>query len=366
MAASVRFVPRAAKLAPRAIAFSVVVFSGIASALTGVASGGGPGWLERSAAAQPSAAIPAYTLVGQFPLPGGAWSVGPQGRIYQIRGQDIYLQDSAGGATFSRVGSVPAGTAASFGASFLSASPDGSMLAIGDNNFSAQAAVHFVSTALLTTAAATPTMAVVCPNFDAAWDGNQLYVTGADSSTFNSELYRISFANALGTPVRQTLVRDVGLASGGVAVRNGTVLTGTGYGSAANPTGQIRSFLTSSLGSGPATGFGAGSLVATALSASPLGFDGVGNVLVGGGDSFGGTTEIGYAAVIDPANPDPSRWLRLSPAGAAITYSVAFNSFTDELLVIGDGTAYRYAIPSPGAAAVLAVGGLVAMRRRRS
>lgn len=366
MAASVRFVPRAAKLAPRAVAFSLVALSGIASALTGVASGGGEGWLERAASAQPSAAIPAYTLVGQFPLAGGAWDIGPDGRIYQIRGQDIYLQDAAGGASFSRVGSVPAGTTASFGASFLSVSPDGTTLAIGDNNFSAQASVHFVATSLLTTAATTPTTSVVCPNFDADWDGNQLYVTGADSSTFNSELYRISFSNALGTPVRQTLVRDIGLASGGVAVRNGVLITGTGFGSAAHPTGQIRSFLTSSLGSGPAAGFGTGSLVATALSASPLGFDAFGNVLVGGGDSFGGTTEIGYAAVIDPANPDPSRWLRLSPAGTAITYSVAMNSFSDEVLVIGGGTAYRYAIPTPAAAAVLALGGLAAMRRRRS
>lgn len=368
MAATVCFVPRASMLASRAVAFSLVFFFGIGAAITGAAGGSASavGWLERSAQAQPSPAIPAYTLIGQFPLGRGAWDFGPDGRIFQIRGQDIYRQNEVSGATFSRLGSVPDGTVSGFGASFLSVSPDGSTLAVGDNNFNAQASVHFVSAAALTAAASTPTTRVLCPNFDAAWDGNELYVTGADSATFNSELYRITFSGAVATPVRQTLVRDIGLASGGVAVRAGTLVTGTGFGSAAQPTGQIRAFATGSLSGNSPVAFASGSLVTTALSASPLGFDGVGNLLVGGGDSFGGTTDIGYAAVIDLANPDPSRWLRLTPAGSDIAYSVAFNQAAGELLVIGGGTAFRYAIPTPAAAAVMAMAGLAAARRRRA
>ncbi len=358
MARLTRFSPRNAGLV-----CALVLFSGGMASLLGLGAAG----LERAAQAQPSANIPHYTLVGQFALASGAWDVGPDGRIVQVRGRDIWQQDAANSGTFSRIGSVPAGQISSFGASFLSINGDGSRIAIGDNNFSAAASVYVVSAAGLSTAADTATTRVVSGNFDGTWDGNTLYVTGADAATFNSQLYRVNF-DAPGGAAAATVLRDIGLGSGGVAVRGGRLFTGTGYGSGSQPTGQIRSFDLGSLGApgNPlATPFSAGTLVTTALSASPLGFDGAGNLLAGGGDNFGGTTEIGYAAVIDPANPDPTAWLRLSPGPTNILYSAVFNAATDELLVVGGGTAYRYAIPTPAGAAVLALGGAVAVRRRR-
>ena len=361
MARSTRLSPRSAGLV-----FALVTFSGGAASVVGLnAVGSG---LEKAAFAQPSANIPNYTLVGQFALPSEAWDVGPDGRILQIRGNDIWRQDAANGSAFSRIGSVPAGQISNFGASFLSISGDGSRIALGDNNFNASASVYVVGSAGLSTTADTATTRIVCGNFDGTWDDNTLYVTGADAATFNSQLYRVSFS-APGTPAVETVLRDIGLGSGGVAVRGGRLYTGTGYGSAAQPTGQIRSFNIGSLGSPgsplPAP-FSAGTLETTALSASPLGFDRAGNLLAGGGDNFGGTTDIGYAAVIDPANPDPAAWLRLSPGTTDTLYSAVFNSATDELLVVGGGTAYRYSIPGPAGAAVLTLGWVVAVSRKRA
>ena len=83
----------------------------------------------------------------------------------------------------------------------------------------------------------------------------------------------------------------------------------------------------------------------------------------GGGDAFGGSTDIGYAAVVNPASP--GEFLRLSPAGTSVTYGVRFNAFTDELLVTAGGIAYRYAVPGPAAAGLLLLAGLTAARRRR-
>ena len=322
--------------------------------------------------AQPSANIPSYGLVGQFSLPTGAWDVGPDGRIWQIRGNNIFVQTAPNSPAFSQRGSLPAGLIASFGggaptASFLRISPSGSTLAIGDNNFSAAASVLFVDVASLSTAVSSTVNSVLSPNFDAAWDGNQLYVTGADSTSFNSQLGRISFASGGGTPVRSTLITDIGFASGGVAIRGGTIYTGTGFGSsAAVPTGQIRSFASNQLTGVPNVAFSSGPIVTTALSASPLGFDAAGNLLVGGGEFDPASPNRGYLAIIDPALPASSSWLTLSPGGSAINYSGIFNDATGELLVAGGGTVWRYAIPAPSAAALLALGGVLATRRHRA
>src|ERR1043166_3719692 len=119
------------------------------------------------------AQIPFYQLVGQFNLPAGAgtgWDVGPDGHVWGIVGDSIVRQDGLNGSTYSAVGSVPSGTAASWGASFLRVSPTGSMIAIGDNNFGSGARVSFVSTATLNTSVTSPTMSVLSGNFDGAWD----------------------------------------------------------------------------------------------------------------------------------------------------------------------------------------------------
>ena len=76
-----------------------------------------------------------------------------------------------------------------------------------------------------------------------------------------------------------------------------------------------------------------GRAVADALSGASLGFDSLGNLLVGGGDFFG-SGDVGYAAIVDadavaaalgggPIAPDSAE-LRLTPRLATDSYSLRF------------------------------------------
>jgi hypothetical protein len=301
--------------------------------------------------------IPAYTLVGSFPLSGSAWDILPDGRVVSISGSTISAQTAPNAGTFAPIGSVPAGTVASFGASFLRASPDGSRLAIGDNVFGAGARVHFVSTAALNTAAPTPTTSILSGNYDADWASNSvLYVSGFGTG---SQVFRID-ADALTT---RTVITGIGDGSGGVAVSGGTLYTGIGFDAGGTTTGQIRGFDLAALDSAiTPVNFAAGAFAATILSAASLDTDRFGNLLAAGADFSAFPAVTGYASVLDL--PGGNR-LDLSPAGTGRSYRVRFNHATDELLVVSGGTAYRYAVPAPGAAAALAAASLLAARRRR-
>lgn len=308
------------------------------------------------------ATIPAYALVGQYTLPGGAWDVGPDGRIWGIVGNNIVRQDAVNGSSYATVGSVPAGTTASFGASFLRVSPDGSTLAIGDNNFSAAARVHFVTTSDLNTSNPASTRSVVLGNYAATWDGNQLYVSGSipGGSPFVS---RVSFTNVTGTPVATTLITGIGAGSGGIAVRGSTLYTGVGFATSGTPAiGEVRAFNLATVGSG-ITPFLSGSLIATILSAASIDIDPLGNLIVAGADFSNYPVVTGFARVVDATNPAST--LTLAPLGSDRSYGVRFNAATQELLVTTGNTAFRYAIPTPATAASLVFGGLIASRRRR-
>lgn len=312
------------------------------------------------------AQVPAYSLVGSYTLPdsASAWDVGPDGRVWGIVGSSIIRQDALNGSTYTTVGSVPTGTVASFGASFLRMSADGSLIAIGDNNFGSSARVHVLETSALSSGSPTSTISVPSGNFDAAWYGHDLFVTGA-SASFVPYITRITITDAATPPMAQTVITGIGGGSGGVALRNGQLFTGVGYTGGGLSTGQIRAFNLASLTGSTPVDFTSGTIITTALSAWPLGFDPFGNLLVGGGDAFSGTSDFGYAAVINPSNPADA--LHLSPAGGGTgaVYGVAFNSATSELLVTANGTAYRYAVPAPSAAVAMTLGGIVAARRRR-
>ncbi len=312
--------------------------------------------------------IPAYTQVGTFVLPSGPWDLLPDGRILQLRGNDVFRQDALNASTFSRVGGFAPGSFPNFGSgpspSFLRVSPDGSRLAVGNNQFNVGNAVLVGNFADLSTSTNLPVSSLTAPNFDAAWDGNgRLYITGADTSTFASVLTRVDIDPPNG-PSSTRVITGIGNGSGGVAVRNGTLYVGVGFLSGGSA-GEVRAFDAAALGSAVGSvAFNTGTFAADALSGASLGFDRLGNLLIGGADSFGSPPDFGYAAVVDLA--DPANPLRLSPAGPLVdSYRIAFNTATDELLVAADGTAYRYAIPAPATAATLALGGLLAFRRRR-
>lgn len=309
-----------------------------------------------------------YGLVGQFSLPAGtsAWDVGADGRAWALVGDAVYAQSSPGSSAFGLQGAVATGTVASWGGSFIRINDAGTTIAIGDNNFGAGARVHFVTTAALAsmTPGGAPTVSVASGNFDGNWDGNQFYVTGSGVN-FVPYVNRVSFSDVTGQPYAVTIITSVGGGSGGVAFRGGNIFTGVGFGGGGLPTGDIRSFDLLALNSQdfPAT-YGTGTPIVggPVLSAWPLAFDGAGRLLVGGGDAFGGTSEIGYVAVVDPATG--VRQL-LSPAGAGTIYGVDFNPVLGEVYVSEGGTIYRYAIPAPGTVCLLSLGGLTALRRRR-
>lgn len=317
------------------------------------------------------AAIPAYTLVGSFALPGGggAFDVLPDGRLLSVDGAGVIRrQDATNASSYSVVGSVDSSLLDQFGPSFLRVSPSGSFVAIGDGKFNAASSVYVFDTAALTGGSASNTAAttsVISPNFNAAWNGDDaLYVTGAPSSNFVPLVNRIDLSAGASSATATKVIDQIGNGSGGVAIdaSTGRLYTGIGFSFGAD-TGQIRSFALSSLSAAASPVlFSSGTFVADTLSAGPLGVDPFGNLLVGGGDGFSASPDFGYAAVIDPVT---NAVLQLAPAGAVSFYGVRFNTTTNELLLTAGGVAYRYAVPTPAPAGTLLLASLFAARRRR-
>ncbi len=314
---------------------------------------------------------PPYTLVGSFPLSGDAFDILPDGRIVTISGSTISMQSAINGSAYAAIGSVSPGLVSSFGASFLRVSPSGSSIAIGDNNFGSGASVLLVSSASLNTIAPSSAVSIASPNSEAVWSGEStLFVSGFGSGPIVS---RIDVASAITT----TVITGIGDGSGGVALSGSRLFVGLGYdASGGSHTGDVRAFDLASVSGDSSTGFSSGIQVARALSASSLSFDSLGNLIIGGGDFFSGSGDFGYAAVVDGASieaalaggafaPDSAE-TRLSPAGSNAFYGARFNPVTQEVLVIADGTAYRYAIPAPSGVALFAMMAFASRRRRHA
>jgi len=339
------------------------------------------------AASAAVAGLPAYTLVGTYELPAGteAYSVGPDGRVVATVGGEILGQDLVNGSGFSRLGGIDPALVPSFGASFLEVSPDGSRIVIGDNGQSNL--IHFVETGALnpTPGVNTATTSVgVALNFSAFWhDDATLFVTGSSgfgAASFVSEITGVASA----APSVRMVVSNIGGSPGGVSTRDGWLFTGNAFdnglrgGPGGSETGEVRALSMAGFASVALDFETDGVAVADALSAFGLGFDSLGNMLVGGGDFFG-SGDAGYAAVIDGdaigaalvgggIAPDASEQ-RLVPGTEFDFYSIRPNRVTGEVLVsfFGSDTVYRYAVPGPGGSA-FAVGmlGLAAHRRRMS
>lgn len=324
-------------------------------------------------------ALPPYSLVGSFELPAAvsAYDVLPDGRCITIVGDDIFRQDSINSLSWTRLGSVAPGLISPFGASFVRASPDGSAIALGDNNFGPGAMVHILDAAALNPITPTfPSSSWASSNLDAHWhDSATLFVTGASAGGEATLIDLASHSSRL-------VLTNIGLSAAGITTLGGRLFTGNGFDFPGGPsiTGEVRAFdLDAVLSSPVPIDFAAGLPVAAVLSAASLGFDPLGHMLVGGGDVFGGSGDFGYAAVIDgaaiadalaggPAAP-PSSILRLTPDAPTHSYFTRFNAATDELLVTyfdnstftPGTTVYRYAIPTPPAATLV----LLALAPRR-
>ena len=294
-----------------------------------------------------------YALVDSFSLPVGSYNLLPDGRLFSIDGTGaVSIQSAPNSSAYTQVGSIGAVNAGGFWPSFVSLSPDGSTLAVGNNEFNTSNAVLFYDAADAFTGSAAPTASILTPNFVGDWaDNSTLYVSGGDANTFATVVNRLD----LDTGNSTTVINPAGGFSGAVAVANGSLYAGEG------DTGDVYAFDLASLASASsASPITAGAFTASATSAGAIDFDPFGNIIIAGGFfDFGSGLFSGSADVIDPATQDR---LSLTPAGANTFYGAYFNDATNQLVVTADGTAYVYAIPAPASAAVL---GLLALPRRR-
>lgn len=327
-----------------------------------------------------SLAAPSYTLVGQYSVASGLAGVDvlPDGRLVGVRADGVIVaQAAANSSSWGQIGAIDASLLNPFGPSFLAASPDGSRLAIGDGNFGAGSSVLLVEVNTLDPMSISAASSVALANYAGRWANNDtLFVSGA--AGFSGGIVSQLSASTLST---RTVIDSIDGASGGVITDGTWLYTGNGFAFDSAPgssqTGEVRAFLLTDLANGaaPLSFESAGIAVADALSAASLAIDALGNLVIGGAEFGGG--ESGFFAVIGAdllsdalagagIVPD-SLELRLDPSGGgAFAYSVLFNSITGETIAISGGTAYRFAIPAPGAGLpVLATGLFVAGRRRR-
>lgn len=331
-----------------------------------------------------NAGVPSYSLIGSFELPAGAgvWDVGADGRVVTLVGGDIYRQDAPSTSAFTRVGSLPAGEIPSFGAAFLRLSPGGT-LAIGNNTFGPGAAVLLLPMSALDPGAPTSPSRLDTAHTEADWAGDgTLFVSGSDFD--GSFVARLDVATG---GVRR-VITGINGAAGGVTTDGAYLYAANGFGfGGPSMTGEVRAVPLGTISgpSAPPVDFESAAIpVARALTGSSLGFDGAGNLLVGGGDYFGSSGDIGSCAVFDGEAvaaalagggiaPD-SAARRLAPRAATDSYFPRWSAATDELLVgyydnttfTGGTTIYRYAVPVPGAGSiVMAAVSLLVVRRRR-
>ncbi|MEL6498790.1 MAG: hypothetical protein AAF937_06410 [Planctomycetota bacterium] len=305
--------------------------------------------IAAAVSAQPAAAQLDLAFTGTFTLPAATFDLQPDGTILAIAADGTVLtQDQINGSTYSPTGAtIGPPNSSGFGASFVSVSPDGQSVAVGNGEFSASNAVSiFAAADLNTPGTAAATTTITTPNFAADWaDNTTLFVTGATSDTFTTVVNQLDITASTST----TVVTPAGGFSGGVAANNGTLFVGAG------DTGEVRSF-DASFPIAPVD-FITGAAVATANSAGSI--DALGHLVLIAGQQFGG---IGSAFVIDQST---GLTATLQPAGPDAFYGGYFNPITNELVVTANGTGFVYAIPAPATLA-LAPLGLVALRRRRA
>ncbi len=295
-----------------------------------------------------------YSLVDSFALPTGLYDLLPDGRLLSIDpAGNVLIQDTQNASTYSAVGSIGSVNSDGFGPAFVSISPDGSTIAVGNNEFNNTNAVLFFDTASATTGSASPINSILTLHFAGDWSDNQtLFVSGADSTTFGTVVNRLDLNQSAST----TVIVPAGGFSGGVAITGDTLYAGEG------DTGSVYAFDLATLATATnSVAINSGSFTTAHESAGSIDTDPFGNLIVAGGVfDFGSGTFSGSAAVIDPLTQDK---LILTPAGSDAFYGSYFNDATNQLIVTANGTAYVYAIPAPGVLAPMALG-LIALGRR--
>lgn len=295
-------------------------------------------------------AAPPFLRIDARPGPDAPWDILPDGRMLAVNVTEVLLETSPGSGVFDLAGTLPEGTVAPWGASFVRINPSGSTVAVGDNNFGGAWVSTFDVADLL--GSEVPVTRFLQENFDAAWvTDSHLAVTYANLSTFFGEVAWLDTVTG-----EATVILSIDGASGGIAFDdNGNLFTANGFDLATggSDTGEIRVFAADRIldvldGVQPAINFASeGLLVADLLTASPLDFDDLGNLFVGGGDLFGGSGDYGYFAILHRDGiadtmaghgpVDPRDIFRRNPQGGDTSlYTARFSPLDGAFLVQGD------------------------------
>lgn len=309
-----------------------------------------------------------FEYLGSSNGPGGTFDVLADGRVVAVVGDSILVESAPGSGVYETAGTMAAGTISPFGAAFISLSPDGTRLAIGDGNYGG-GRVHIVSVSGLNGGQITP-ISFQQENYEAAWvDNDHLAVTYGNPSTFLGEVGILSLGGA-----SSGAVLVIGGASAGVAMdRYGMLITGNGfdYLAGGSEAGDIKAYDRAALaarlehGDGPLDFDATGLDLGRVLSAGSLEFDEYGNLFVGGAnfglgewDMFALFTAEQYAQALAGSIPlDLSGAFSEDPSGELFSsYIGRYNAFTHEWLIadFGNMVLHRYGVvPVPGSAVIL-------------
>ncbi len=229
------------------------------------------------------------------------------GRMIAATGRTVYLQASSGEVTWRPVAELDA-DADPMDPCFVVVSRDGRKIALG-TGFGKPLYV-FPTYLLSTDVPLNLNQHRAVKRWDLSYydgvfrDARFLFINrGADN--YQSEILAID-TEQTGPEAITIAVSEIPGASAGLAFDDhGNLVTGIGWDPEFTRTGELRIFdarqLDAALGEQePRSYDDAGQVIAhNVLSAASLAFDSAGNLIVGGGDVFGNTGNLGYAAIID-------------------------------------------------------------------
>ncbi|MEZ6072520.1 MAG: PEP-CTERM sorting domain-containing protein [Pirellulales bacterium] len=256
---------------------------------------------------------------------------------------ELYVESDVGSRDFLYVGDLPLDAGASwsaFGGAFLEVSPDGSRVAIGDNDFGTPR-VGVVDTADLLNVTAWAGMPIdwfEVPHFTASWWDNQFLAINAPAGA-GSQVTFLDTLSSPASPINPTVIGNIGGASAAVSFdAEGNLYTGNGYDTAVggSDTGTIKRFEAADwaaalVGATPLDFEAETTVVDTLLSAGGLEFDNDGNLIVGGGDYFGGGQTDFFAVVL--INDAANEYRVFDPATDTVSqYVIVYNEVTGEIL----------------------------------
>lgn len=301
---------------------------------------------------------------------------------------ELYVETAVGSRTWTSLGALNlpgGGSWPSFGGAFLSVSPDGSRVAVGDNSLGTQHVGVFSTATLLSSGApATSVNWYTAPHALGRWfDNRQLAL-----STFG-KVTMLDTDSPVAAPVNKDLITGIDGASSDVGFDNeGNLYTGNGFdtGPGGTTTGDVRAFAKDGPGgwqnalatSTPLNFLTSGSFFYHALSATSIEFDNEGNAFIGGSDFFGPSGDANYLALRqNPANGSGERTFDPDAVGFSF-YGLVYNEVTGELYANQpfpltdpiDNTAVYVITPVPEPSSIVlclcGVAGLLVWRRKRS